>query len=695
MSPKRWWLVVAMVFLPTAVAGQASPGEREDGRAVPSAAEVARLTSELAGPWIGPDESGVRDVIGFVDGNAFMGRALAMMEMRLFRSRTDVAEAAASMRETLEGQDLATLSDRLGEVQAARLGARLDLDEAALRAGAAELSASLVQSLREDMELSLVIFTDAITEGDGTLTEVSVSLTRRNDRGDTERPESEIIAYSGDRLYWVDGDDVVVYQRVSSVQGDLLAYWESLRGRRTYDRYLSGEYTRLFRACFELQRQELPLDECRAHRDAMADFGVELQPEGVLERNLDFEKPTPEQMAFWREPTAPSVPQDPIPLLSYCYAGPDSGIPAFLARLAAEEYRGTMWRIAFSSSTPVEKPRNWTDQEFGTLRGGSFQGAMYLREDGVVGLSPLFWPVFHYDPRNRWTYSNGEIVLTLQDGVGHIRLRLGDHTTVPAVLDFALADEASALLVRGDYETLMWMSEAQAHPEYERLLPYTQSQSCPETTATDEPPADPATPTSAAATQSTRPGAAATNAPPPAAPSRVDPPPAEGERPAETVDTGFDERALIGRWLWSNGAQISIADGGTATNGPAQGRWRVDAEAGVYRIEWPIVDRIRIAADGRSFTGTGVAGIEFTGARAAGGAGLTGSWRRQDGVLLEFSADGGASGAGLNGQWTTDSDGTFVVTWRLVDTVTLSADGNELEVENLFGRATATRQPGL
>ena len=234
------------------------------------------------------------------------------------------------------------------------------------------------------------------------------------------------------------------------------------------------------------QRSDLPFDECRAHRDKIAAFGVELRPEFVLERFRDFDKPADAEVAFWRNQFAGSANWSAtFPALDYCYGANSSWgtVPDFMADLAGKGFANTLWRLSMFGVVPGEKPRNWTEQEYfewatGDQPLGSMSAAaIFLRSDGVLGFSPSFEGI-GFDPQNRWSYADGVIRLTWNDGAVEVQLEVADFYNVRGTTNLALADQAFAQLVLGNHDLLTKMTYPDQHPDYERLRPYAESWRC-------------------------------------------------------------------------------------------------------------------------------------------------------------------------------------------------------------------------
>ena len=66
-----------------------------------------------------------------------------------------------------------------------------------------------------------------------------------------------------------------------------------------------------------------------------------------------------------------------------------------------------------------------------------------------------------------------------------------------------------------------------------------------------------------------------------------------------TRKTG-NKTEFIGTWLWSNGITIEIQDGSLITGGSLKGNWQLIGNKLV--IEWPLVDLVKLSADGLSLS---------------------------------------------------------------------------------------------
>lgn len=783
------------------------------------------VLAELTGVWTLENDSGQTSYVAFARSPfaIYRGR-LAEVDVSGIKRYADAEAEAAGLREVLDDRaGLSEVSERLGDVLIDRID-NPRADESMREQGRAEASSAINARLRDRLDRLLVIMADAAERGDGTLTTINISFSRAPDLvGDLDR-QSTSLAYSGNRLYFVIRERLWIYDRVSTLSGQSANDWPN-GGRQAWERRLENEYDRLFSRCVVYQRSELPLDECRAHRDAMAEFGVELRPEFILERFRNFDKPSTAEMTFWRNRMMPHNSwSDTFPALDYCYSGVSSSgsVGDFITSLAGKGFANTLWRLSLLSNAPLEKPSNWTEQEFrewapvGDQSLSGLQGAIFLRADGVLGFGPNF-DGLAFDPRNRWAYSDGVIRLTWNDASIDVQIPVVDYVNANGTTNLALANRAFAELVLGNYDLLMKMPYPERHPDYERLRPFTESQRCDTgdlTTSIAKPNVEPKPeiewPSRPAAdvfpahwhartdmtdgstypdpdtwagmqsggyyhllgSDSSRSGSLGVNVDAPAGfaydrgarwqvsgstltwqweqfdtfvfelpnsytgtisavgqrnpqytmvltptdllepgvrrlQSETRPEPVmELKAPPEPRDAESEVKqaipaeppakpVLIGCWHWSNGAQISIEPDGVVVNGPIRGQWQASVTANQFEIVWPpIEDTITLASNGRSFTGVGLFGTQFSATRIGLGTGLAGQWRRQDGVILEFTTDGVATGGPMRGQWSSESDRKFRIEWPLVDDVTVAKDGERLNAVNQFGRVTATRRTG-
>ncbi len=160
----------------------------------------------------------------------------------------------------------------------------------------------------------------------------------------------------------------------------------------------------------------------------------------------------------------------------------------------------------------------------------------------------------------------------------------------------------------------------------------------------------------------------------------------------ETRLAGSTSKAeLVGCWKWFNGAYIIAEKNGVVRNGIISGSWtRVASSLGDYTIEWPsIFDMVKLSDDGQSFSGANIFGMPVSGTRISAVAdGLSGEWRWFNGIKVSIGQDKTVEGGGFQGSWKKTGDG-YAIEWPIIDTIEVSADGNQLKGANQFGPVTA------
>ena len=421
------------------------------------------------------------------------------MDVTAIRHYPDTAAEASGIGEALGNESgMSEVSDRLGDILIDRLGTS-QLDQAQTDAAIAAARSSMNERLRERLTRLQTIMADATEHGDGTLTTINVGFITAPDLvGELERRDTSF-AFSGDRLYFVIRGRIWTYDRVATIAGNAPGDWAN-GGRHAWEWQLDLEYADQFNRCVMYQRSELPVEECRAHRDRMAEFGVELKPEFVLERFRDFPKPSNAELDFWRNQYAPQKDWSiTFPALEYCFSSVSSSesVQDFVASLARSGFSNTLWRLSIPSSAPLETPRNWTDEEFmawapgGDRQLSSLEAAVFLRADGGLGFGPDFAGL-GFDPGNAWSYAGGVIQLSFRNGAAIVDLPVGDYVNLQGSTNLALADGAFAQLILGNYDLLANMPRPEQHPDYERLRPFTENGRCDTggitTTITESPP---------------------------------------------------------------------------------------------------------------------------------------------------------------------------------------------------------------
>ena len=153
------------------------------------------------------------------------------------------------------------------------------------------------------------------------------------------------------------------------------------------------------------------------------------------------------------------------------------------------------------------------------------------------------------------------------------------------------------------------------------------------------------------------------------------------------------DQSLVGCWAWSNGASITVRADGQAHNGIVAAPWTSIGERR-FEITWPdLVTNISVTADGTRMTEESLFGTSG-GTRVTGAAdSFEGSWRLDNGAVATAAADGSYAVAHLRGTWQSAPGARrYNVSWPLVDTITVSPDGQRLEGANQIGAFTATKK---
>ena len=716
----------------------ATPGDAQDSTR-PTRAETGLVLSELEGIWSLTNARGETSFMAFARRAAAIYRGrLAEVDIVQIRRYPDARAEAAGIEAALtNGNELSSISDRLGEWLVDRIAAQQS-DDALRERASTEASAAINENVRARLQTLKIMMADAAEHGNGSLTTLNVGFASAPGLvGELDRHTARL-AYSGDRLYRVIRGRVWTYNRVSSLSGQAQGDWVS-GGRRHWEWQRDIEYLRLYNRCVVYQRSELPVADCRAHRDAMQAFGVIPRPEFVLERFRDFAKPSDAEMTFWRRRMAAMDSwSNTFPALSYCYSSVTSKerVDIFMAKLAASGFADTLWRLALVSNAPMETPRNWTDAEFAQWAPGGDQAlsdltaAVFLRRDGALGFGPNFEGL-GFDPRNTWSASENVIVLNFGAEVT-VRLPIGGYFNAAGTTNLALAERAFIELVRGNYDVLAKMPNPERHPDFSKLRPLTENQRCEDTPLTTEvtiPTADPkpvvAWPTRAAGSF-----------------------PVEWHARTDMTDGGTYEDAAAWTEMQA-GAFYSLhgADSGRAgklgvnTKAPTgyayddNARWEIrgatliwhweNFDTFVFELPERYTSELRAAgknnpqftlvltptdlllpqarrlpaeqgaSEARSLTApTGSKTQEPDSQAVDTQPAVLGCWRWSNGATIEFDEQGTATNGAATGRWRAgDATRRFNVTWPPVqDTITLASDGRTFDGIGAFGiRFTATK----
>jgi len=153
---------------------------------------------------------------------------------------------------------------------------------------------------------------------------------------------------------------------------------------------------------------------------------------------------------------------------------------------------------------------------------------------------------------------------------------------------------------------------------------------------------------------------------------------------------------LTGCWNWSNGGYIVIAANGKARNGAVKASWKtVDKVKGRYMIIWPpITDTLTLSKNGKALSGSNSFGSPVSAKRKTGtSASLFGRWQWSNGMAVNIHPDNTVSAGFFHGKLKKTGK-HWNIEWPVDDAIILSADGNNLNIQNQFGALTAVRDTG-
>lgn len=162
---------------------------------------------------------------------------------------------------------------------------------------------------------------------------------------------------------------------------------------------------------------------------------------------------------------------------------------------------------------------------------------------------------------------------------------------------------------------------------------------------------------------------------------------------SKTPNAKKTTNSFTGCWNWSNGAHIMINPDGSALNGVVAASWQpIDARQGHYQINWPsFIDTLSITDNGNKLTGSNNIGFPISAIRKSGAASeLIGRWLWGNGVMVHVGASSLVVAGALKGKWS-KSGKNWIIEWPIVDNITMSRDGQSLQIKNQFASLTAQR----
>jgi hypothetical protein len=147
---------------------------------------------------------------------------------------------------------------------------------------------------------------------------------------------------------------------------------------------------------------------------------------------------------------------------------------------------------------------------------------------------------------------------------------------------------------------------------------------------------------------------------------------------------------IVGCYHWFNNGMVMIRADGTMMGGPFPGHWRrVSASGRAYTFTWPTtLFSVTVSANQSSLSGMNQYQYPISATRSAGAAGLVGAWNLSNNVPMIVYPGGTLTVGNLKGTWKAvdATRGTYSLTWPgPVDSVTLSADGQQIHGQNQYG----------
>lgn len=146
------------------------------------------------------------------------------------------------------------------------------------------------------------------------------------------------------------------------------------------------------------------------------------------------------------------------------------------------------------------------------------------------------------------------------------------------------------------------------------------------------------------------------------------------------------QQSIVGCWSDGMSLYVNITADGRSFNGLAIGAWRRGDKPNEFITEWPpIVDKVFLDGSGKRYKSIGLFNIELQAERESGSNGIVGTWRRQDGAVLEYRNDKSViAGPEWKGVWEQVGSGAseFTVSWPMIERIQLADGGKQYSFVN-------------
>jgi|GEM_PF-2925513 len=244
---------------------------------------------------------------------------------------------------------------------------------------------------------------------------------------------------TGDKLYMKDlrrnGTRKIVFEKppvLSKNHSEYIAnYYNNHLNKKVTER-AEKIYTDLNEVCAFWRKIEndLPagaVNECKKNRDALLALGIKRQDEHkfIDERAVKMPDGLKRLIDFSTSPVDATLEEAGLPFLGYCFNHSQDGHnQTILERLAKQNYGNAAFELSITPAIDI-KPANWPQQLFESYSALQLHSLVYLRPDGVIGISreinvgtnynPRKNTVMYYDPSNTWQYSDSKIELKFKN----------------------------------------------------------------------------------------------------------------------------------------------------------------------------------------------------------------------------------------------------------------------------------------
>lgn len=272
-----------------------------------------------------------------------------------------------------------------------------------------------VYPLQKMIDRFIVITKDAQEAGYKQAKEIALKIETRNGFFKVERQTLRLLLIGGG-LYLADGITYTPFYRQAVLWNELAKEKPVIWAK--FNIPLQSAWRQINPICTRMDNNNLPAEECWAFRNRATELGAVLPPVPVKASSRQVAKRGPVELHLKKYMSSLKFGSGSHrQLLDYCYDSNNgrSG-KLFYRQLKARGYRNTLWSLTLSTESIEEKPSNWSKQEYREMGKSLYlRNKIFLREDGVLGLTQEPEGRMIFDVRNKWVLEEKQLSISLDN----------------------------------------------------------------------------------------------------------------------------------------------------------------------------------------------------------------------------------------------------------------------------------------